>query len=478
MMKKLNAVNKKIITALLLSGLVVLPNLALAEQNLSMGQTEVEQFSQAQLEQVLAPIALYPDTLLTHILIAATYPIEVIDADRFVKQNEDVSEREIANKLSQKDWDPSVKALISFPRILANLSDDLGWMRKLGDAFLQSESQVLASIQILRQKADDAGNLSQMDNVEIVREKQTIIIEPAEPEVIYVPYYDTRVVYGNWRWAHYPPIYWHRPIHYSYNYGPFYWRPAVHIGFDFFFSAFHWSNHHVVRHHHKQRYYHSNKRIATSHHAKRWNHNPQHRRGVAYRSNKVKHRYSSNRPSVEHNRVLRKQYKNVSLAHQNGVKRGERYAQSKHETQKHRQVSKRLKVNKAVKINHRTASIVKSQKIKANNKYYSNNKVKKHEKFKAKPSRVVEKRSFKNKQNQLKSKVASNQVKSTQRDTWKKQPRIEKVKSKPMITQSKQRKQEVKYKNKKAKGGHSSKQYARVTKNNSRSTKSHSTRNR
>jgi len=441
-----NVTNKKgPITAVILSSCLLLTGVTFAGQASAVSVNEHEvnqtvQFSQAELDQMLAPIALYPDTLLTHILIAATYPIEVIDADRFLSQNKNSSENEINNKAANKDWDPSVKALLPFPRILQSLSEDLTWMRKLGDAFLQGESQVLASIQTLRQKADQAGNLSQMDNVNIVREKQTIIIEPAQPEVVYVPYYDTRVVYGSWHWSHYPPVYWHRPLHYSNYHGPFYWHSGVHIAFDFFFSAFHWNNHHVVRHHHKKRYYHSNRRIATSHHAKRWSHNPHHRKGVAYRSNKMKHRYASHKPSIVHNRVVRKQY--------NNVEHKANYQKNRHISKQHQQVAKRLKVNKVVK-----ATTPRKQ-----------------ERFQSSPARMKQVNRLE--QSRERNKNASVKHNTQDRGTWKKQQRVNK--SAPVVYRAPQKS----HKQHKARGGHSSKQYARVTKNSSSSTKSHSSKDR
>ncbi|WP_241242231.1 DUF3300 domain-containing protein [Thalassotalea sp. G2M2-11] len=429
-------------------------------------------FNQAELEQMLAPIALYPDTLLTHILIAATYPIEVIDAERFVRQHEGESEQELMAKAEPKDWDPSVKALVAFPRILKNLSEDLGWMRKLGDAFLQDESQVLASIQSLRQKADQAGNLAQMDNVEIVREKHTIVIEPAHPEVVYVPYYDSRVVYGNWHWSHYPPVYWHRPIHYSYYHGPFYWHSGVHIAFDFFFSAFHWSDHHVVRHHHKKRYYHSNRRIATSHEAKRWHHNPKHRKGVAYRNKKMKQRYLSHRPSQANTMAERhRQLKQVNKAvHPN--KKG-KFVSNKHQQFKQQMTRKQSKKFKASE----------------GRNHHSLAKVERGDKFTSTPGRIGEKKQIKQKNYQGKQKVR--QVDNRQ-DTWKKQPRVKMVTPKREVERAKQvaTKQRIVVPHKKhispgvdnsrkiskptyrAQGGHSNKQYARVANKRSNGHKS------
>lgn len=476
---------KKALTTLIIFGGIATPSLGLAEQIVPAQQTELVQFSQAELEQVLAPIALYPDTLLTHILIAATYPIEVIDADRFIKKNDNFSNQALVEKAANKNWDPSVKALLSFPRILDNLSKDLSWMRKLGDAFLQDESQVLASIQILRQKADEAGSLSQMDNVEIVREKRTIIIEPVEPEVIYVPYYDTRVVYGNWHWSHYPPVYWHRPSHYAYYHGPFYWQSSVHIGFDFFFSAFHWSNHHVVRHHHKKRYHHSNRRIATSHHAKRWSHNPEHRRGVAYRSKKVSHRYGSVKPSIEHDRITRKQYSRSANSKNEQLSRHKKNVRPAHNSAKHRQVSQRLQVNKAVRIDTKEFKKQRNkhkynvpEQSRSTVKRYANTKVRKHNEFQVAPERSQDKRIFKKQSYKGERTLISDDARVFKPNQGRKQSRIEPVKPEQTFSQKQHRVSQVKQKSHKAKGSHSSKNYARVTKNNSSRTKSHSSKSR
>jgi len=328
-------------------------------------------FSQAELAQILAPIALYPDTLLTHILIASTYPLEIVAADRWLTKNSELSEQDIIDKSDSLDWDASIKALLGFPRVLKNLSADLLWMQKVGDAFLQDEAKVLASIQNLRQKADEAGNLSQMDNVDIVREQKTIIIEPAQPEVIYVPYYDTRVVYGNWHWSHHQPHYWHRPAHYSYHHGPFYWHSGIHIGFDFFFSAFHWNNHHVVVHHNNRRSYyttkrkyHSNYRISTSSEAKRWRHNPHHRKGVAYRSKKISHKYHSDRPTVMQNKVVRAQHKNKL------IKNGGNYGKLKYNSDKYHRVNDRIKVTAANKYKNKQVIRAKKTTVANNNKHH------------------------------------------------------------------------------------------------------------
>ncbi len=268
--------------------------------------------SKAELAQTLAPIALYPDTLLTHILIASTYPIEVIEAERWLSKNSTLSSTQRQKRAENKGWDASVIALLPFPHVMEKLSEDLSWMQKLGNAFLQDEARVLNSIQALRQQADQAGSLASMDNVQVIKEQQTIIIEPAQPTIIYVPYYDSRVVYGRWHWSHYPPVYWHTPHHYVSNYGHFYWGGGVHISTNFFFSAFHWHNRHIVVSHHNRHGYHPRKKIVVSHNAKRWHHQAKHRRGVAYSSGRLRSKYYSTQPRV-HNTHNRK--KNKSIKH-------------------------------------------------------------------------------------------------------------------------------------------------------------------
>ena len=260
---------------------------------------EIEPFSDAELEQILAPIALYPDTVLSHILVAATYPLEVIQAERWTDKNPDLQGSDAVEAVDEMDWDPSVKALVAFPQLLKRLSENLEWTQKLGDAFLQDESKLLASVQALRQRAYDSGNLDKMDKVSVTHEDSSIIIEPIEREVVYVPYYDTRVVYGPWYWSHYPPVYWDYPRH-SHHRSPFYWGPRIHVSFGFFFSSFHWHNRHLVRiprHHYRPHHYYNRHQIVRHNHVRRWHHDPAHRRGVSYRSVTVRDRYHSNRAS-------------------------------------------------------------------------------------------------------------------------------------------------------------------------------------
>ena len=154
---------------------------------------------QEQLDQMLAPIALHPDPLLSQILMAATYPLEVVQAARWVRANPGLKGEEAVRAVESKEWDPSVKSLVAFPEILAMMDQHLEWTEDLGEAFLAQQAQVMDAIQALRQRAEQAGNLEPNERRLVRREADHIIIDPPAPDVVYVPYYDPRVVYGPWR---------------------------------------------------------------------------------------------------------------------------------------------------------------------------------------------------------------------------------------------------------------------------------------
>ncbi len=162
-------------------------------------------FKAEELEQILAPIALYPDSLLTQVLMASTYPLELVQADRWTKQNKDMKGDALAKALEAQPWDPSVKSLVNFPQVLAMMSEKLDWTQKVGDAFLAQQKDVLGAVQKLRAKAQAAGNLKTTKEQVVKVDKEVIIIEPASPQVIYVPTYNPTVVYGAWAYPAYPP---------------------------------------------------------------------------------------------------------------------------------------------------------------------------------------------------------------------------------------------------------------------------------
>ncbi len=160
-----------------------------------------------ELDQLLASIALYPDDLIAQVLAASTYPVEVVQAARFVKENEKLEGEKLMAAAKDKDWEPSVKSMLEFPDVLKMMDEKLDWTTKLGDAFLSQQRDVMDSIQRLRRKAQEAGNLKDTKEQKVVVEQQTqtIVIQPANPQVVYVPTYNPTVVYGAWPYPAYPP---------------------------------------------------------------------------------------------------------------------------------------------------------------------------------------------------------------------------------------------------------------------------------
>lgn len=367
--------------ALIISILLVLtPTIAVASYDESAdGNNVVEmeaQFTQGELAQMLAPIALYPDTLLTHILIAASYPLEIVDAHRWREQNKSLTEKKFARRLAKQDWDESVKALVPFERVLKQMHDDIRWMQDLGDAFLAQEEKVLETIQELRSHARNTGSLEQLDNAKVVYEREKIIIVPRSPEIIYVPYYDTRVVYGSWRWHHYPPVFWH--IGHQYHRRHIAWHAGVHIGVGFFFNAIHWHNRHVIVNYHKPRHYRKRHHILSSGYSKRWAHKPHHRRNVAYRAARVHEKYHGVNSRVPYKYKVRKSKGvNHNTRDKQSVKHITRHKTVvKHSQQpKHQQVKNKLQKNKrkelAVKNNHKTQGRKYHSSAKANSKTHA-----------------------------------------------------------------------------------------------------------
>jgi len=192
---------------------------------------------QAELEKLLAPIALYPDDLVAQILTASTYPIEVVQAQRWVSAHPNVHGEPLQDAMQQQPWDPSVKGLTAVPQVLAMMNDKLDWTQALGEAFLAQPDDVSNGIQQLRAKAQANGNLKSSDKIRVSTvappspppppepvpvgvepallppppPPEVIVIEPVDPGVYYVPIYDPYVVYGPWLWPAYQPFYWYPP---------------------------------------------------------------------------------------------------------------------------------------------------------------------------------------------------------------------------------------------------------------------------
>ena len=247
-------------------------------------QATAPMFSDAELDQMLAPIALYPDVLLTQTLIASTYPAEAIEAGNWLKANPDLRGKEAVEAAGQTNWDDSIKALTAFPEILVPMADHPDWTTGLGNAFLSQQQQLMNRVQFLRQKAKEQGNLQTNEQVTVqTTEQKTIVIEPATTQIVYVPYYNPTVVYGPWWWPAYTPVYWN-PWPYA-GYATGYSSGFMWSGVGLWFSytsyrpVYDWHYHRVYivdRHHHRHG---PHKKPGPG---REWAHKPEHRHDVPY----------------------------------------------------------------------------------------------------------------------------------------------------------------------------------------------------
>jgi len=178
-----------------------------AQDTSAPSQVSAPQLSEAQLDQMLAPIALYPDDLLGQVVMAAGYPTEVVDADRWLEDTDNAALRgdALSAALDQVSWDPSVKSLVQFPQVLHMMDAQLDWTESLGEAFIADPSEVMDSIQRLRKQAQAAGKLRSNAQEVVTEQDGQIVIEPANAQTVYVPVYEPREVYGDWAYPDYPP---------------------------------------------------------------------------------------------------------------------------------------------------------------------------------------------------------------------------------------------------------------------------------
>jgi hypothetical protein len=233
---------------------------------------------QAELDQILAPVALYPDSLLSQLLMAATYPRDVSEAAAWSRANPRLRGDEAVRAVENEPWDPSVKSLVAFPQVLAMMDERLEWTERLGEAFMSAPEQVSDTIQTLRGRADQAGNLRSSEELVVRRDYGAYVIEPAMPEVVHVPYYDPRVVYGSWWWPDYQPVWWSPWAGYRWTpgYSGFGWGYGVTLGSGFWFSSFDWPRRYIRFHGHRPHYYRGHSRW----HGHRWHSDRDHRRNT------------------------------------------------------------------------------------------------------------------------------------------------------------------------------------------------------
>ena len=260
---------------------------------------ETKTFNQEELDQMLAPIALYPDSLLSQVLMASTYPVDVAEAANWSKTNPDQQGDAAVKAVENQPWDPSVQSLVAFPQVLATMEQDPDWVQKLGDAFLAQSEDVMDSVQRLRAAAHEAGYLETTEQQKVVIEEapQTqetvIVIEPAQPQVVYVPSYNPTVVYGTWWYPRYPPYYLPPPPGYVFG-------TALAAGIAFgvgigitnaLWGGCNWGRRSVDINVNRYNNINVNRKLNVNQKNVNWNHNAGNRRGVPYRDAKSRDRY-------------------------------------------------------------------------------------------------------------------------------------------------------------------------------------------
>jgi len=201
---------------LALAAIILVPAGAMAQPSAPPAATSTAQLLKpAELDQLVAPIALYPDPLLAQVLMAAVYPLDVVQAERWLEGNKNLKGDALKAAVDKQPWDDSIKSLVATPDVLQLMSSKLDWTQKLGDAVVAQQADVMDAIQRLRTKAQGNNKLQstkeQKVSVQQVNNRQYIAIEPTDPDMMYVPYYDPGVVYGDWPYPEYPPDYWPAP---------------------------------------------------------------------------------------------------------------------------------------------------------------------------------------------------------------------------------------------------------------------------
>lgn len=286
-----------------------------------------DKLSAEQLDALVAPVALYPDQLLAKVFIASTYPLEIVEAARWVDQNGNLKGKALDNALAKQNWDDSIKSLAHTPTVLKMMNDKVDWTQKMGDAFLAQQDDVMASVQRLRAKAQSAGSLKSTSQQKVEVHDQTIVIEPVQPDVVYVPYYNPQVVYGAWAYPAYPPYYWPAPPGYAYGAGI-----AAGIGFAtgvaitaaFWNNGFDWHGGNVYvnnnvnfnNFNHYNNFNNINRNNINRANVNNWKHDPSHRRGVNYSNNQLRQQYGKGKlPGADSRRDFR------GFGNQNGAGR-------------------------------------------------------------------------------------------------------------------------------------------------------------
>ena len=298
-MKKLGAL---LIAGLL--GILCLPPSGVAQTSTDAAPPAADQsqlLSPQQLEALVSPIALYPDPLLSEIFMASTYPLEVVEAERWAKANKNLSGDALKAAVDKQGWDDSVKSLVGTPSVLDMMSQQLNWTQQLGDAVLAQQADVMAAVQRLRAKAQANNKLQSTPQQTVDTQQQdgqsVIVIQPTQPNTIYVPYYDPSVVYGGWPYPSYPPYYWPAPgyiaggiiatgLAFGAGYALGRWASGGYWG-----GGFNWGGNNIN----------INRNVNINNINRgnnNWVHNPAHRQGVRYNNAQVAQKFNGNRGNL------------------------------------------------------------------------------------------------------------------------------------------------------------------------------------
>ena len=262
----------------------------------SQPPAQTQTFPPDQLAAMVAPIALYPDALLSQVLVASTYPLEIVEAAQWLRQNSNLQGQQLVDAARQQNWDPSIQALVVFPDVINRLNSDIRWTTDLGNAFLAQQADVMAAVQRLRAEAQASGKLNSNGQETVTTQMQgdqsAIAIQPADPQVVYVPTYNPEYVWGPPAFGYYPPLYY--PAGFGFG-----WGPGIYIG-GFFgglgWGGWGWGPNWFGGTVFVNGFFFNHYGFGGGRFAGRgvWAHNPEHRMGVAYPNQRVASRFGGN----------------------------------------------------------------------------------------------------------------------------------------------------------------------------------------
>ncbi|WP_421567248.1 DUF3300 domain-containing protein [Stenotrophomonas sp. PD6] len=300
-----------LLLALLCASLAAAPD-AVAAPAPAKAATGQAAFTREQLDQMLAPVALYPDALLAQVLMASSYPGDVTDAVAWSKAHPDAKGEDAVRQVANQSWDPSVQSLVAFPQLLAVLGQDPAWVQKMGDAFLAQPDAVMDAVQRLRRQAQSAGHLDSNEQQKVSTQPaaasapQTIVIESADPQVVYVPSYNPSVVYGSWAYPAYPPYYYPPP--------PYYYPGGALLSFGIgvavggaLWGDLDWGHGDIDIDVNRYNEFNSNRQINRN--DSKWKHNAANRDGVPYRDGATRERFDGARDGARNGAAQREGYR-------------------------------------------------------------------------------------------------------------------------------------------------------------------------